>query len=484
MTEDVVFVITKPTLLYEKIDANYLHPEKIQAVERLQELEKNGIIKIKPLTKLVKNNKKRIDAKPDVILPCIELADIQRDYGVINMKYNTIADAGTSTIKCKGNDILFSCLRPYLNKVTVIPNSIKQAICSGEFFVLSQTDKTIPLGYLWLVLRSSIVLSQSIHLPTGSIRPRIDEEDLDNLLVPILTDTNRIKEIDSLVTNGITNYFSALKNKEIIESNFLTSLSLSCPAKLPKLFFSMSNLPPDSPRKSYRMDPLFFHPHYHNKLKDALHTWATNNKGEVIELQYCAKFISRLKAKVKETVGSIPRLGVDNVKGLDILWDCDYVDADLEQTDSILQKNDLLITSTGTGSTCRVDIYNEVQPAITDGHITVIRPKSNINPYFLLAYLRTEYGQRQLFRMERGTSGQIEIYADDVKKLLVPVPEDKVMIMKAEKEVRNMTVTITKAKKSLNKAIHLLDASFIPETSFDLKKIDTTIPKKEWRVNR
>ena len=484
MTEDIVFVITKPTLLYEKIDANYLHPEKIQAVERLQELEKNGIIKISPLTKLLKNNKKRINGKDDIILPCIELADIQRDYGLINMKYNTVADAGTSTIKCKGNDILFSRLRPYLNKVGVIPNPIKQAICSGEFFVLSQIDKTIPLGYLWLVLRSNIVLSQSIHLPTGSIRPRIDEEDLDNLLVPILTDTNRIKEIDSLVTNAITNYFSALKNKESIESKFLTSLSLSHPVNLPKLFFSMSDQPSDNPRKSYRMDPLFFHPHYYDKLKDMLHTWGTKNKGEVLELQCCAKFVSRLKAKVKKTTGSIPRLGVDNVKELDILWDCDYVDADLEQTDSILQKNDLLITSTGTGSTCRVDIYNEVQPAITDGHITVIRPKSNISPYFLLAYLRTEYGKRQLLRMERGTSGQIEIYADDVKKLLVPLPEDKVIIRKAEKEMKSLTITITKAKKSLNKAMHLLDASFIPETSFDLKKIDTTIPKKEWRIKR
>jgi len=479
----VVFVVTKPTTLYEKIDANYLHPERIKAIEKLQEMENNGIIKIKQLSKLVRNHKQRIDEKPDTILPCIELADVQRDYGLINFRDSSIGEAGTSTVECKGNNILFSRLRPYLNKVVLIPHSVKQAICSGEFFVLSQIDKTIPLGYLWLVLRSNIILNQSMHLPSGSIRPRIDIEDLDEVLVPILTDTNRIKEIDLLVKKGITDYFTVSKNNNTMESSFLKSISLSRPQKIPKLFFAMSNQPSDSPRKSYRMDPLFFHPDYYDKLKTNLSTWKKNNKGQVLELQKLSTTIGRWKVKVINKTGSIPRLGVDNVKGFDILWDCDFVEVDLE-TDLIVKKNDLLITSTGTGSTCRVDIYYERYPSITDGHITVIRPKSDVSPYFLLAYLRTEFGRRQLLRMERGTSGQIEIYADDIKKLLVPYHEDKKVITKGEKEMKNMIITIEKAKKLLNKAMHLLDFSFTSEKSINLEKIDTAIPKKEWRITR
>ena len=483
MTGEPVFVVTNPQSLYERMDVNFHHPQRTREVKRLRKLEEHGIVKIRPLAELVKSRKKCTDTEPDTVLPCIELADIQRDYGLIDMKYSTVADAGTSTIECRGGDILFSRLRPHLNKVAIIPDSAGQAVCSGEFFVLSKTDKTLPLGYLWLVLRSSSVLNQNVALASGSIRPRIAEEDFDSLLIPILTDADRMREIDLLVTEGIAGYFSAFEDRKEIESNFLTSLLLSRPANPPKLFSSMSSRQPDSPRASYRMDPLFFHPHYYKKLKGMLQKWAKDHKGKVLELQCCAEFISRQTSKAKGTAGPIPRLGSRNVKGTGIRWDCDYVDADTGQADTVLQKNDLLITSTGVGTTCRVDVYTETRPAITDGHITVVRPKPGISPYFMLGYLRTEYGRRQLLRMERGTSGQIEISADDVKRLLTPIPEDEKLIKNAEKETKDLVMAVISAKKTLNKAMHLFDASFTPEIPFDLEKANTTIPKNEWRIS-
>ncbi len=484
MSRELVFVISKPTFLYEKMDANFLHPERIETIKKLQDMEKNGIIEMKQLTKIVKNIKKRSPENEKIILPCIELADIQRDYGLINVKQRTIKDAGTSTIFCEGNNILFSRLRPYLNKVALIPPSIKQAICSGEFFVFSRIDKTIPLGYLWLVLRSNFILNQSIHLPTGSLRPRIDEDDLSDIIVPLIVDKKRIKEIDTLVQKGLGDYFSASKNLNTVESNYYNSISLPPLSKPPKLFFAMSNLPSDCKRPSYRMDPLFFHSHYYDNLKQILHKWAKDQSGEIKELEDLAISIVRWKSKVRGKIGSTPRLGVTNVTNRDILWDCDYVDVEFHQNNFMLQKNDLLISSTGIGSTCKVEIYDEKQPAITDGHITIIRLKPDIDPYFLLVYLRSEYGQRQLARMERGTSGQIEIYADDVKKLLVPFHKNKKFISKAKQEIKNMSSTIINAKKKLNEAMYLLDASFKNEKPIDFKKLDTAIPKKEWRISR
>jgi len=84
-----------------------------------------------------------------------------------------------------------------------------------------------------------------------------------------------------------------------------------------------------------------------------------------------------------------------------------------------VQKDDVLITSTGVGTLGRSSIWFYDEKAYCDGHITILR-KGSIDPYFITAFLNSKYGLLQFDQNFRGSSGQIEIYPFDISKFVIP----------------------------------------------------------------
>jgi len=487
MTNFPVFIIINSANLCDRIDAKYLHPERVNTLKELKKLEKNGIIDLKKGTDLFILSKDKTTATPNESLYCIEMQDVDVDYGLVSLRKTKVVDAGTSLIECKDSQILFSRIRPYLNKITLVPDSVNKAICSQEFYVLSPKYEKTPMGYLWLVLRSRFVLNQIKHLAGGSLRPRISDDDIADLEIPILKDSSLLCEIDSSVHKALEKYYFHQSQLQTAESSFLKSIDLAHPPRLPNFFFAIAEQQADSPRKFYRMDPLFFHPSYHKKLKILLEKWSKSHNGSVVNLEsLCIKDgIKRRKARLTSWSGPTPRLGVENITETGILWDCKHVSVAPQQNKAFLQRMDILITSTGIGSTGRVGIYTENAPAITDGHITIVRLRPEVKPYYILSYLRCEYAQRQLSRMERGTSGQIELYAEDIKNLMVPVPNGKTVIEKAQRLVKESLEEMQVARMILHKARNKLMCSvtnFASTESEDCQ--NTSIPNAEWRIIR
>lgn len=90
-----------------------------------------------------------------------------------------------------------------------------------------------------------------------------------------------------------------------------------------------------------------------------------------------------------------------------------------------VKKNDVLVNSTGDGTIGRVAVYNYDFPAVADGHITILRYKDPIIAWYVAAYLLSDDGQKQLYRYINGSSGQVEIYPQDIARIWVrpEVPE-------------------------------------------------------------
>lgn len=89
-----------------------------------------------------------------------------------------------------------------------------------------------------------------------------------------------------------------------------------------------------------------------------------------------------------------------------------------------VQKNDILINSTGDGTIGRVAVYNYDFPAVVDGHITIVRYKDVKNAWYVAAFLMTETGQNQIYRYINGSSGQVEIYPQDIERIWVKPADD------------------------------------------------------------
>lgn len=99
----------------------------------------------------------------------------------------------------------------------------------------------------------------------------------------------------------------------------------------------------------------------------------------------------------------------------------DYFDKHQEKC-SVVQ-NDLLINSTGDGTIGRVAVYNKTHKAVVDGHVTIVRFKEPDVAWYAAAYLLSEEGQRQIYRYINGSSGQVEIYPQDIERLWIPLPD-------------------------------------------------------------
>ena len=92
-------------------------------------------------------------------------------------------DASGQAFVYEKDDILYGKLRPYLNKVIVAENS---GICSTEFHVMKVIDTaTVLPEYVAAILRSDLILSQTKHMMTGNTHPRISNDDVQNLYIPI-----------------------------------------------------------------------------------------------------------------------------------------------------------------------------------------------------------------------------------------------------------------------------------------------------------
>jgi hypothetical protein len=92
---------------------------------------------------------------------------------------------------------------------------------------------------------------------------------------------------------------------------------------------------------------------------------------------------------------------------------------------SNVQPNDILINSTGDGTIGRVAAFNAKFPAVADGHITMVRFTDPDDAWYIAAFLMSDLGQRQIYRYINGSSGQVEIYPQDIARIWIKPPKSK-----------------------------------------------------------
>lgn len=136
-----------------------------------------------------------------------------------------------------------------------------------------------------------------------------------------------------------------------------------------------------------------------------------------------------------------------------------------------VEKNDILVTSTGVGTLGRTSIWHFDKPAYCDGHITILR-NGVVDPFMVTAFLNSKYGLKQFDQNYRGSSGQIEIYPFDISKFLIPEilfeyeKEIGGFLRKAFKLQEKSKMIYNKANELLDKALGLNDIQFKNEKSY------------------
>ena len=174
--ERKVFAISRSVLGSQmRLNADYFHPERIHALRVLEHpAQKLDCPRLEQVVDFIRDQIKM--PGPNYL----SLANVQSNTGEL---VETEEDVTGACSVFKRGDVLFARLRPYLNKVHVAE---RDGCCSPEFHVMRvKNNEILRPDYLAAILRSSLTLAQTRHMMTGNTHPRLTNEDVVNLVVPV-----------------------------------------------------------------------------------------------------------------------------------------------------------------------------------------------------------------------------------------------------------------------------------------------------------
>jgi len=154
------------------LSADYFHPERMQAIKLIQRVPNA------PLSRLVQFKRDIIKSPGESRY--IGLASVASGTGQLTDATETAAG---QCFAFSPGDVLYGRLRPYLNKVWL---ATFEGVGSTEFHVMRPFDAdSLRPEYLAVVMRTGLIVAQTKHMMTGNTHPRIANEDVVNLLVPL-----------------------------------------------------------------------------------------------------------------------------------------------------------------------------------------------------------------------------------------------------------------------------------------------------------
>ncbi len=165
----------------KKLYPDHFHPERLNAIRAVGHKYKGE--RCATLKTVAEFRRDLRQVRPGDLY--VGLANVQPNTG--ERIDSTEEDGKGAVFEYAENDVLFARLRPYLNKVYRAESS---GVCSPEFHVMrvrSDADGKLCVlpDYLAAVLRSDIVLSQTRHMMTGNTHPRLANDDVVNLVIPV-----------------------------------------------------------------------------------------------------------------------------------------------------------------------------------------------------------------------------------------------------------------------------------------------------------
>ncbi len=167
-----IFTAQRKELAGWRFDPQALHPEREGCVDALRQLNS---LSLKSACHFVRDLRTEI---PEGAI-YIGLENIESNTGryVPSSEKETVSSA----FAFRKGQVLFPKLRPYLNKVFLAPFD---GLCSTEFHVLE--GRSVRSDFLALFLRSQVVVKQTKHLMSGNTLPRLQTEDIEDLLIPVV----------------------------------------------------------------------------------------------------------------------------------------------------------------------------------------------------------------------------------------------------------------------------------------------------------
>lgn len=431
ITTSPMIWITKKEELEDRLDAQGYHPTRIAMISKLESVSKEHGWKITKLKNIANILHPSIDPQmyPDTDFIYIDIGHVSSEDGWAGEQKVKGVELLSQKILFRSGDILFSKIRPYLNKVTLVPKYLKQGLGSSEFFIVRPKQDR---NYLWIFLRSELTLRQTVPPFTGSSRPRLRKEDVEDIRV-LIPSENFVNKINERV--GKAEAFRQRARDLQLE---LEGLSIKLGLKIPEIKTAISLIVKSEDLIS-RLDPQFYY--YKYVIPKVLQEYPH----EIKKLDEVAKLSSERinpnkkpekKFKYVEIANVNPNWG--EIESYKVLLGKDAP----SRARMLLRKGNIVLSSLRGSLKAIAIVPQELDKCIGTTGFFVLKPNEEIiNKESLWWVLRTDIVQRQLEQMASGAI-MAAINKRNVRRLKIPIPPHNI-----QEEIATKVVEIQKLRR-------------------------------------
>lgn len=204
----------------------------------------------------------------------------------------------------------------------------------------------------------------------------------------------------------------------------------------------------NSEKPSSRWDPSYWHPNYEKLLKEIRTTFECTDFGDYIDvITY-----GQVGKRVLDPNGSVAYIQTINMISTGIDYDKKQARIKLNSHNdperSRIVKEDILFGNAGAGGLGKVTISLSNTPTNISQDIDLIRMK-NINPYYIVIFLKTKYGNKQIWIRSRGV-GAPKIPFEEIKAIKIPILPLSIQ-RNIESEYKKMSAFHDKAMEAKSK---------------------------------
>ena len=393
----------------QRNDADFYKPEynslekrigKIKSKNRLGELVfsiKKGIFDISP-------EKYKTDGVPLIRTYQIK-SPIASEEKLVFISPNSHSEEFYRTELLPG-DLVFTKIGAGIGDVSILPHRYSRYNFSQNVAGLSINRQQIDPYYLLCFLISKIGKDQILRYEMPSGQGKLELRDIKKIIVPRFNDY----EI------GIASFLR--KSEEVSQ---ISQLRYQQAQKFLEKELSLDKLKFKKPvgyeanfsqaMSSSRADAEHFYPEFDNICR---------------HLPAHIKFISLSKTLVYCQRGKQPKYSENGIRVINskhvLSNKINFEDnrfATVSPIDTFtINHGDVLMNGTGRGTIGRAAPYLETEPSLPDNHVTILRTR-DIDPVYLSVFLNSKAGQLQVEKHQRGSSGQIELYPQDIRKFLI-----------------------------------------------------------------
>ena len=275
----------------------------------------------------------------------------------------------------------------------------------------NDVERPLSSDYLTAFLISRYGRIQSSRETTGNVQPNLFLIKIRDFKVARFSDRFEAL-VEALSLRTLAAFRSSTDKQKQAEDTLLAALGLA-DWKPPEPLSYTATLTDIIGVK--RLDAQFHRPKF--KELQAVH----ENR---FELQYLHDVVLKGRTVPYSETGTVPIIRSGDLTDIDI-DDAAMLHADASEPIFLLKKGDVLISSIGFGSIGKVQVFDKEGRYSTVSEVTVVR-QGKLNPFYIMAYLRSEAGQLQIDRYITGATGQLHLYPRDVEKFFIPIlPADK-----------------------------------------------------------